>query len=794
MEMQIFYSKNGGKILKKTKFGFALASLALLGASAFANKITLNGKEFDSIQSALDSISDSGSYNIVLEPGVYNEVLYYKGPADIKISGKTSKKYGSDVVISECNDGDLYKQKRAASAQNGRCIFEFEGTGNLTFENLTMENTYSRKTGKGSNTQAETIGFDSTGNLAAYNCAFKSHQDTLRMTGKSWFYDCYVEGDTDFIWMEAKGVVALFENCEIKALFDEKSQCIIGAPRMNYGTKAGKGLVIYNSKIYRDDTPKGEVEQSYALARTPWNSGYYNQVAYVNDDLRGVNQTLWQGDPLLAEGVAKTTIGWKIDEATLKTLGVDAKGRDDVLSKKEISSEYSGRRAILNRVFDFSRNAFRKDYESNWKIDEFIRKNGWNVAADKSKELASGEKEAAISVYDFSKDVSSYPDLSVKGFENASGVNVAKSEVPYIVGNEGSEISFKVASKSLVTVYGLFSGKAEISLGSQGSGILDFNNGSKVAEKACAYVVYEKKGTVKIKALGKTCISKIIVETDPKIAFVPVKSISVTSKDGATELKARAKLQMFATLNPVLASNRDYVWSVSDEKTASINEFGVLRANANDEDKIVTVTATSRDSKKVSGSAQIKILKVNPNEFTATWFGSIESSKTFEGESDNSAVASVGKAVPFGKTGKWACNTSKFNASFSDGGISYEGFPAKIEGDDKIYVDFPFTAMKDLQIKSIAVSFGNHGTSNIGVLFSVIRNGEAEEIMDDTTRKCRQIKKVYDDEGLLDTIEVAAGETITLRIQLYGYNGSEIDIAKGKAPTIGTVQLSGLAK
>jgi len=778
--------------LKKIKFGFALASLALVGASAFANKITLDGKEFPSIQGALDSISGPGSYSIALEPGTYSEVLYYKGPADIKISGKSSKKYGSDVLISESNDGDLYKQKRAASAQNGRCIFEFEGSGNLTLENLTVENTYSRKTGKGSNTQAETIGFDSTGTLAAYNCAFKSHQDTLRMTGKSWFYDCYVEGDTDFIWMEASGVVALFENCEIKALFDEKSQCIIGAPRMNYGTKAGKGLVIYNSKVFRDDTPAGEVPQSFALARTPWNSGYYNQVAYVNTSLSGVDKEIWKGEPLLADGAGKTTIGWKIDEASLKTLGVEAKGRDDVLSKKELAAEYSGRRAILNRVFDFSRNAFRKDYEGVWDIDSFIKKNGWSVAADKSKEIASGEKEAKLTVYDFSK-AASFDGLSLDGFADA-GADVAKSEVPCVVGEAGSSISFPVDSKCLVTVYGLNKGKVSVSFDKQGDELMDFNNGSKVKVVADSYVVYNKKGTVVIKALETTFISKIVVETDPKIKFVPVKSIKVSAQDDVKELKARAKVQMAAALEPVLSSNTDYVWSVSDEGAASINEFGVLKAGANAEDKVVTVKATSRDSNKVSGEVQVKILKVNPNEYTATWFGSVEASNSLEGESDNAAVATVGKAVPFGKTGKWACNPSKFNASFSDGGISYEGFPAKIEGDDKIYVDFPFTAQKDLQIKSIAVSYGNHGTSNIGVLVSVLRGGKVEEILDDTTRKCRSAKKVYDDEGLLDAIDVAAGETIMLRIELYGYNGNPIDIAKGKAPTIGTVQVSGLAK
>ena len=38
---------------------------------------------------------------------------------------------------------------------------------------------------------------------------FVSYQDTLQVKGYSWFYDCFVTGDVDFIWGSANA--ALFE-------------------------------------------------------------------------------------------------------------------------------------------------------------------------------------------------------------------------------------------------------------------------------------------------------------------------------------------------------------------------------------------------------------------------------------------------------------------------------------------------------------------------------------------------------------------------------------------------------
>ena len=165
-----------------------------------------------------------------------------------------------------------------------------------------MINTYDRANATGSNGQAETLGFDGTGTVAAYNCAFKSHQDTLRTTGKTWFYKCYVEGDTDFIWMESSGKVALYEECEIVSVYDPAASnhtSYIGAPRMNIGSKAGKGLVVFNSTV------SSQKNQVTFFGRTPWTSGYLNQIAFVNVKASGINPAVWSGKPLMAEGIAQ---------------------------------------------------------------------------------------------------------------------------------------------------------------------------------------------------------------------------------------------------------------------------------------------------------------------------------------------------------------------------------------------------------------------------------------------------------------------------------------------------------
>ncbi|MDE7101038.1 MAG: bacterial Ig-like domain-containing protein, partial [Anaeroplasmataceae bacterium] len=182
-------------------------------------KVFMNGTEYATLAEAFAAIPEASNdmYTITLGKGTYNENgLMYKGSATIRIVGSTDAKYGSDVIIK--GHGSKMPGETGCDSKN-RCLISIQGTANIILENLTLESDWYRADHSG-DVQAEVLGTDTTGYAAAYNCGFKSHQDTLRTTGKAWFYGCYIEGDVDFIWMEAGGKVALYENCEIVSVWD----------------------------------------------------------------------------------------------------------------------------------------------------------------------------------------------------------------------------------------------------------------------------------------------------------------------------------------------------------------------------------------------------------------------------------------------------------------------------------------------------------------------------------------------------------------------------------------------
>ncbi|MBB5224932.1 pectinesterase family protein [Treponema ruminis] len=756
---------------------------ALISAFALQNlsaEVTLSGKDvkaqtFATIQEALDSIgSNSGSYKITLPKGTYEEILYYNGPADITLSGDTSAKYGEDVLIAAANSGDLLKCKRS-SGQKNRCVFEFEGTGNLTLENITFQNTFVRGSVKGSNTQAETIGFDSTGTLAAYNCAFKSHQDTLRMTGKSWFYQCYVEGDTDFIWMEYSGKVALFEECEIYSVFDSNNKThvsYIGAPRMEMSNTAAKGLVIFNSKISSHE------DQTTYLARTPWNSGYYNQVAFIGNTAENIDAALWKGSALTANGIPETVIGWKIDRKTVESMGMKPEETEGILSDDEVKKEFSGRESILNRHYDLSTLKFKKDIATYWDVASFAKEHGWKVSKDSSKAVLSGEEKAKLTVYTFD-DEKNFKGIKLEGFTVSEGK---------LVGEAGSKITVPVKGKSVVSVTGCLSGNGTVKAGKQGEAFYDFNTGSGAKFTEKAYVVYTGAKEVTITASKKTTIAKIAVESDKAAKFIPVEKIEISSEDDVKTIYGRKSLQFAAKLNPARPTNADYEWSVSDSSLASIDSNGFLTAGNVAEDTEVLVKATSKDEKAASAEFKLQILKPDPNSFAVTWLDSLEASNSLEGKTDNDALAAAGKALP--SKGNWAYNSGKINATFAKGGISYTGYSGTIEGKDVVYVDFPITANETIEITQIDAAYGNHGTSNVAVLIEGIKGSKKEEIVLDESRSARSAKKSYE-----ASYTIEKGSTVNIRVTLYGRDGNgECAIAGGKSPTVATITISGKRK
>ncbi|MDE6706201.1 MAG: Ig-like domain-containing protein [Treponemataceae bacterium] len=412
--------------------------------------------EYDTIKDALAAIPATGTdtYTITLQPGKYRENgLSYNGSATVVIEGKTDAKFGKDVVIM----GKGSSQLDAMS----RCLLYVGETANVVLKNVTLQNTLKRtdpdipvKDGS-KQTQAEAFGFGSSGTVTAYNASFLGHQDTVRTVGKAWFYQCYLEGDVDFLWMETSGQVALYEDCEIKMVGDEMEKTYVAAPRSTQTSPVGKGLVIYNSKVIVDS----KVTEGY-LARTPWDKGYYNQVAYINTTVDGTLKAVWYGAPIATE-FPKTDIGWKLCPVTAAACSHTG---EDVLSERMTAREYNGRYVILNRVFDTKAKQY-KTAETPWDAakdlgitdDDASKNNIFLDYADVTKTSIGDE----LVVTDFNGNATGVT-WSVKAFrkyedgvlsEPVDGLTIADGKVTSsLTGNFYAEVTAKKgdASDSLI--------------------------------------------------------------------------------------------------------------------------------------------------------------------------------------------------------------------------------------------------------------------------------------------------------------------------------------------------------
>ena len=571
-------------------------------APATAGEIKMNGTKYDTLSAALAAVpTDSAeTFVITLGKGTYEESgLGYNGSATIKISGDTTAKYGTDVVIVG-HGSDMTTEKT-------RSLIAIQGSGNIILENLTLKSDWSRaraeQEGLGSNTQAEVLGTDTKGNTVAYNCSFKSNQDTLRTAGKAWFYDCYIEGDVDFIWMEQAGQVALYEKCEIVSVYDADAsthRSYVTAPRMAISTKVGKGLVIFNSTVKESADAKANGQQTY-LGRSPWTSGYFSQVAYINTTCQDVEAGVWYGNPIPSD-YARTVIGWKMDQATATSLNYTG---DDILDADTVSKEFSGRKTILNRIYNTGKQKYEKDNLNNWDIDALITANGWTVDADTSSDILQGEVVGEITSYPFDGTV----DQST--LCNGFAVQTGK---PHYVGQNGATITIPVKGKCYVEVYGYYSGTLEAKANTQGEAVMFFNNSSTSAEVLNTYIVYDENATsVVLTAKATTYITKVVVTTDSTIQNTPVSSIEVSSS--STLECVGVALTLSAKATPT-ATNKSVKWSSSDTTIADIDTY-TGRVTFKNEGE-VTFTATACDGSGTTGTFTCN--PVNPKWTAIEWY------------------------------------------------------------------------------------------------------------------------------------------------------------------------------
>jgi hypothetical protein len=236
--------------------------------------------DFCTMQGALDAVADNDSTRtlIKIKNGNYRGMFQL---AATKINVTLLGENKDNTILS------VYNREAFNAGSDSRMLFRARANG-LRMYNLTLHNTAPDNSG-----QAETIK-QSGLQCIMENCKFRSYQDTHCLNGQLYVKDCYIEGDTDYVWGTA---TAYFDKCELKCL---STQSYISQPRC---AQAANGLFFVDCTI---TSPTG-LTGCY-LGRTTNNSYPYCQSVFI--DCTMPNNLILPVGWALASGTDVTNLRW----------------------------------------------------------------------------------------------------------------------------------------------------------------------------------------------------------------------------------------------------------------------------------------------------------------------------------------------------------------------------------------------------------------------------------------------------------------------------------------------------
>ncbi len=229
--------------------------ISKVGAVSYDMVVAKDGSgNFTTVQAAINSVPSNSQTRttIFIKNGAYKEKINISS-SKINISLIGESKAGTILTY---NDAASTKTSSGGTlGTTGSASVTIAGAG-FQAENITFENSYDEATYGSSQAVAVLAKADK---MIFRGCSFKGNQDTLYANGdgcRQYYYNCYIEGDVDFIFGSAN---AVFDSCEIFSL--NRSGGCVTAP----STKATqKGYLIYKCKLTSSSSPK-----SIYLGR-PW--------------------------------------------------------------------------------------------------------------------------------------------------------------------------------------------------------------------------------------------------------------------------------------------------------------------------------------------------------------------------------------------------------------------------------------------------------------------------------------------------------------------------------------------
>lgn len=232
---------------------------------AIPNKLTVSKDglgDFATVQGAIDAVpvDNTERVEILIHDGVYKEVVTIpRSKPFIDLRGESA----NGTIITYDNYSGKEKPTGGTYGTSGSASV-YLYADDFTAENITFENSFDESSVNVNNKQAVAV-YTRGDRMTFKNVRFIGNQDTLYTNGGSqYFYQCYIEGDVDFIFGGAR---AVFEDCDIVS-HDRGSSTNNG-----YVTAASTlitepyGYLFINSRLL-SNAPDGTVH----LGR-PWHPG-----------------------------------------------------------------------------------------------------------------------------------------------------------------------------------------------------------------------------------------------------------------------------------------------------------------------------------------------------------------------------------------------------------------------------------------------------------------------------------------------------------------------------------------
>jgi pectin methylesterase-like acyl-CoA thioesterase len=212
--------------------------------------------QFTTVQAAVNSIPSGSTTRIRIDikAGTYTEKLTIASRTNLCLVG-----VGATSTILSYGDSNASSGGTSTSASVHISANDFSAS------NLTIQNSY------GSGSQA--VALRTTGQRQQFrDCRFVGYQDTLYThNGSQYFRDCYVQGNTDYVF---GGATAVLQNCEVRNV---EGGSATTAPNTDAGT--AYGIVFLGGKF---TAASGVKANSVALAR-PWGAAGF--AAFLNANL-----------------------------------------------------------------------------------------------------------------------------------------------------------------------------------------------------------------------------------------------------------------------------------------------------------------------------------------------------------------------------------------------------------------------------------------------------------------------------------------------------------------------------